>query len=133
MPKTLKHAPAVEELDAEDLEETEEEETDKEETPKKKDGRGNPGNLTPREPVKVPAKVTANVSDEVRKLLKQREKLLAAGDQKGLRKVRAALRKAGFRLSTYAGKDDKIANAAKAKTEAPVKAKKVVDEEEDDD
>jgi hypothetical protein len=128
MPKSMKNAPVEEELDEEEAEETEEEETEEDEPKAKKGGRGNPGNLTPREPVAVPKKVVAGLTPEVQKLLKQREKLLAAGDQKGLRKLRAMLRKAGFRLSQYAGKDDKIANAAKAK----VKTKPAAEEEDDD-
>lgn len=127
MPKTLKNKP----VEDEELEDTEDaEETEGGGAPKAK--RGNPGNLTPREPVKVPKSAMSGASEEVQKLLKRREKLLAAGDQKGLRKVRAALRKAGFRLSNFAGKDDKIANAAKAKTtEKPAKA--AVSDDDDDD
>lgn len=85
------------------------EEGDAEETPAKattkKGGnkQGNPGNLVPREPVKVPSSVLKEQSKEVRELLKKREELQAAGDKKGLRKVRAALRKTGFRLSNLPG------------------------------
>lgn len=136
MPKSVKNAPVQddEEIDEVEDDETEDEEDDDE--PKSK-GRGNPGNLTPREPVKVSKDIVSKQSEEVQKLLKRREKLLAAGDQKGLRKVRAALRKAGFRLSNHASKDDLIAQAAKKKAaaskEAPAKAKKVADDDEDDD
>lgn len=127
MPKTVKNAP---EPDEDELEDGDEAEEGEEETPKAK--RGNPGNLTPREPVKVTKDVYAGQPEAVQKLLKQREKLLAAGDQKGLRKVRAALRKAGFRLSNFAGKDDKIANAAKEKAAtAPAKKAKPADDDED--
>jgi len=130
MPKTLKNKP----VDDEELEEDEEgEEEEGEDEPKaKKSGRGNPGNLTPREPVQVPKKVVSGLSEEVQKLLRKREKLLAAGDQAGLRKLRAMLRKAGFRLSDYAGKDDLIAKANRAKATAkPSKAKATEEEDED--
>jgi hypothetical protein len=140
MPKSVKNAPVVDdEEEIEEPEETEDGDDDEDDEPKSKKGRGNPGNLTPREPVKVSKDVVAKQSEEIQKLLKRREKLLAAGDQKGLRKVRAALRKAGFRLSSHAGKDDLIAAAAKKKAataESPAKVSKkaaaVADDEDDD-
>lgn len=136
MPKSMKNAPVeaeeVEELDEEEATETEEGEED-EDAPKAK--RGNPGNLTPREPVKVKKDVFSAQTEEVQKLLKKREKYLAEGDQKKLRKIRALLRKAGFRLSSYAGSNDKIANAAKAKAKetANTKPSKKDDDDDDDD
>ena len=132
MAKGIKDAPVEEEL--EDNDEETGEESEGEDKPAK-GKRGNPGNLTPREPVKVPKGVVGGLSEEVQKLLRKREKLLAAGDQKGLRKIRAMLRKAGFRLSNYAGDGDKIANAAKAKAEGKEepKAKKAKSKDDDDD
>lgn len=125
MPKNVKAEP--EELEDDDVEETEDSDDD---APVAKGNKGNKGNLVPREPISVPKDVVAGLSEEVRKLLKQREKLLAAGDQKGLRKVRMQLRKAGFRLSDHAGKGDKIANAAKA-TAKPAKARPAASDDDE--
>lgn len=76
-----------------------------------------PKGLVPREPVKVPKDVAAGASKEVKALLKQREELMAKGDKKGLRKIRMALRKQGFRLSNISGqpapkKKEKVVAAA---------------------
>jgi hypothetical protein len=101
-----------EEVDEEEEEDEEVEETDDEETEddeedeapakgKKKTGKGSGkgSGLVPREPVSVPKAVYKAQPKEVQKLLVEREKLQAAGDKKGLRKIRMALRKLGFRLS----------------------------------
>jgi hypothetical protein len=137
VPKSLKNKPVEDDVEDEELEEGDEEETeDNDDAPSGKKGRGNPGNLTPREPVSVSSKVFKAQTEEVQKLLKQRDKLLAAGDQKGLRKVRAMLRKAGFRLSNHAGAGDKIANAQKAKAAAAtekVSSKKSASDDEDEE
>lgn len=123
MPKNAKQEP--EELEDDEVEETDESD---EVAPKAK---GNKGNLVPREPIAVPKDVIAGLDENVRKLLKQRDKLLAAGDQKGLRKIRMQLRKAGFKLSNYAGKGDKIAQAAKTGTKVAKAAKPATDEDDD--
>jgi hypothetical protein len=86
------------ETDDDDEAETDDDDSDDEVTnkpSKKQKAKG----LVPREPTIVPAEVLKAAPKEVRKLLKQREELQAQGDKKGLRKIRMALRKAGFRLS----------------------------------
>lgn len=93
--------------EVEDAEESDDDDEEAEVTEKpaksKKGGKGNPGNLVPREPVKVSEAVMKGQSKEIRALLKKREELQAAGDKKGLRKLRAELRKKGFRLSNLPG------------------------------
>jgi hypothetical protein len=93
-----------EEETEEDETEEEDEEEDEEEAPAKAKRKGPPKGvvppgLVPREPVKIPKGMLKTLDPAVQKLLSQREKLLAAGDKKGLRKIRMQLRKAGFRLS----------------------------------
>lgn len=100
----------VEEDDDEDVEEAtedegedeDEEEDEKPAKSKKKStkGKGASSGLVPREPVVVPSSVFKKQSPEIQKLLKMRDKLQASGDKKGLRKLRAELRKKGFKLSS---------------------------------
>lgn len=93
----------LEEDDADVEEDGDEEEEAEAPKPKKKAAKGEKtgrgSGLVPREPVSIPKAVLKAQSPEVQTLLKTRDAQQAAGDKKGLRKTRAALRKAGFRLS----------------------------------
>ena len=114
MGKNPKSKPPVEddELELEDEDEAEEpeeededaegEDEDGDDEPKAKKkgtGKGRGGHLVPREPTVVTKDILKAQKPEVQKLLKAREKAQAAGDKKALRKIRAGLRKEGFRLS----------------------------------
>lgn len=115
--------------DDEDEDEEDEDEEEEEEKPKKGKKKGPhpkgkvPKGLVPREPVKVPASVLKGASKEVKKLLAKREEAQAKGDKEALRKIRAALRKEGFRLSSIGGQSE---NAGAPKK----KAKKDEDDDE---
>jgi hypothetical protein len=104
---------ADEDEDEEEVEETEDEEEveedeDEDEKPAKAKkggkGGGKGSGLVPREPVTVPKDVLKAQPKEIQALLKQRDALQAAGDKKGLRKIRMQLRSKGFKLSELAGK-----------------------------
>ena len=87
----------VEDADDEDSEDGDSDARPSKKGKAKKTGRGS--GLVPREPVAVSREIYKAQKPEVQKLLKAREKAQAANDKPALRKIRAALRKEGFRLS----------------------------------
>lgn len=119
-----------EEADDDDEEEEEEDAPPAKKAKKKgKGGKGNPGNLVPREPIKVGKDILSKVSPEIKKLLILREKTT---DKTDLRKIRAKLRSAGFRLSSLSSENPQIEQKVKTDNQKKKAKKKVADEEDDD-
>lgn len=93
------------EVEEDEVEEEDGEDEEEDDTPapkkkvKKGEKSGKGSGLVPREPVSVNKEIFKKQTPEVQALLKQREAAQAAGDKKALRKIRAGLRKQGFRLS----------------------------------
>lgn len=112
-------------------------------------GRGNAGNLKPKEKVVIPADLLKRIKKErpdVYKMIEDLNKARESGDDTDQRKARMALRNAGFYLSKLEAGDDPFVDLDEKKKEekaakkdkkeeqkSPSKKAKVLEEEEEEE